>query len=145
MIYKIMYDVKMTSANTTYYNISEEDKNYLLNKLIQINSYMGEISLTKKQDIKDLIRWYTKPNKSLPYSRPWKRYNSPQSFISGTLNNLLYGTTKDISDVSAAHLENIISLFCQLTEAVDEEEKRKIQISADNDSIMFQENLWELK
>jgi len=28
---------------------------------------------------------------------------------------------------------------------VDEEEKRKIQISADNNSIMFQENLWEIK
>lgn len=145
MIRRILYEIKVTSANTTYYNISKEDTNFIINKLIQIQSYMGEISLSKKQDIKDLIRWYTQPNKSLPFSSQWKRNNSPQSFISGVLNNIMFGNTENISDVTAAHLENIISIFCQLTEAVNEEEKRKIQTNTDNDAILFQQNLWEIK
>lgn len=144
MIRKIFYDVKNTSANTTYYSIDPQDMNFLIEKLVQINAYMGEISLTKNKDIKDFIKWYTSSDKLLPYSQKWKKKNTPQSFVSGTINNLLFGETKDISEVTAQHLEVIIDRFAHFYEAVKEVEKVEIQMSKDNDTIMFIHNFMEI-
>lgn len=143
MIRKIFYTEKTTKANTTYYNISPDDMTFIINKLIQITSYMGEISLTKKQEVKDFVNWYKNPSKSLPYSHNWKRYNSPQSFISGVLNNLLFGNAKDISDITAAHLQSLISEIQPFFIEINKYEDRIIQTNVDTDTILFQINIFE--
>jgi hypothetical protein len=145
MIKQILYDVKTTSANTTYYNISKEDMDWILGKLIQMQAYMGELSLTKNKGLKDLVRWYTAPKKSLPRAQNWQKYNSPQSFISGVLNNIMFGEARDISDITASNLENIISVFAQIVDAVKETETKDLQIQIDNDTVLFQQNLWDYK
>jgi hypothetical protein len=145
MIRKIFYEVKNTSANTTYYSIEPSDMSFLIEKLVQINAYMGEITLTKNKDIKDFIKWYTSSDKLLPYSNKWKKRNTPQSFVSGTINNLLFGNTRDVSEVTAQHLETIIDRFAHFYDAVREVEKIEIQMSKDNDTIMFIPNLLEMK
>ena len=140
MIRKILYTTKMTSANTTYYQLQKEDVDFLIEKAIQVQSYMGEISLSKSRDIRDLVKWYSSSNKSLPYSSNFKRHNSPQSFISGILNNFLYNGQKDITDLQSSHIENILAVFTQLQDAID----IQLQKTANNDSVIFLEDLWEV-
>jgi len=141
MLYKIFYNTKVTSANTTYLDITPEDIQFLISKCIQMQSYMGELSLVKEKEVRDVYKWYTTSTKTLPYSSGMKRYNSPQSFVSGTINNLMFGTQREITEVQAEHLQNIVNSFQQLTEAIQSDYKIKLQKEADSQSILFVENL----
>lgn len=132
-------------ANTTYYEIPAEDSSFLMEKCIQIQCYMGEISLAKDRDIKDLVKWYTSPNKTLPFSNTFKRNNSPQSFISGMLNNMLYNGQRDFSESQANHLQNIVSVFSQFVSVVSTENNITLQKSSNNDTVLFVENLISFK
>ncbi len=132
-------------ASTTYFDIAKEDTDFLMEKCIQIQCYMGEISLAKDRDIKDLVKWYTSSNKTLPYSSTFKRNNSPQSFISGVLNNILYNGQRDVSETQASHLENIVSIFSQFVEVINSESKVHLQKNSNNDTILFVENLISFK
>jgi hypothetical protein len=145
MIHKIFYNKKVTSANTTYLQISDEDTQFLISKCIQIQSYMGELSLVKEKEVKDVYKWYTTSSKTLPYSNSMKRYNSPQSFISGTLNNLMFGTQREITETQSEHLQNIINNYQQLTDCITQDYKIKLQKEANTDSVMFVENLWRME
>ena len=138
---KIYYDVKNTSATTNYMQITKEDMNLILNQVIAIQSLMGEISLCPNKDVKDLIKYYTKPCKSLPFHNKWKKYNSPQTFISGVLNNIMMGTQTDLSDIQGQHLQNIINNF-NLLSTVLKEMKIDLQKSNVIEPIIFVENLW---
>ena len=121
--------------------ISKEDMNLVLNQVIAIQSLMGEISLCTDKDVKDLIKYYTKPSKSLPYHNKWKRYNSPQTFIAGTLNNIMMGNQQDLSETQAQHLQNIISNFSGFHDALKE---MRLDLQKNNiiEPIMFVENIW---
>lgn len=141
MIHKIFYNKKVTTANTTYLEITDEDTHFLITKCIQIQAYMGELSLIKNKDIKDVYKWYVTPSKTLPFSNSAKRYNSPQSFISGVLNNTLFGKQKDYSEVQVEHLQNIINSYEQLTECINVEFNIRLQKEANHDSVMFVENV----
>lgn len=145
MLHKIFYQTKNTMANTTYYEIPAEDSSFLMEKCIQIQCYMGEISLAKDRDIKDLVKWYTSPNKTLPFSNTFKRNNSPQSFISGMLNNMLYNGQRDFSESQANHLQNIVSVFSQFVSVVSTENNITLQKSSNNDTVLFVENLISFK
>jgi hypothetical protein len=141
MLHKIFYNKKVTTANTTYLQIADEDTQFLITKCIQIQAYMGELSLVKNKEIRDVYKWYTTPTKTLPYSNLAKRYNSPQSFISGTLNNMMFGSQTDCSEVQAEHLQNIINSYQQLTDCINTEFNIKLQKEGNTDSVMFVENV----
>lgn len=138
---KIYYDVKNTSATTNYMTISKQDMDYLISTTISIQSYMGELSLCPNQDVKDLVKWYKTPNKTLPYHNKWKRYNSPQTFISGTLNNIMFGNQQDLSEIQGQHLQNIINTFSDLVEVL-KDMKIDLQKNSKLEPILFVENLW---
>lgn len=141
MLYKIFYNRKVTSANTTYLDITEEDTQFLLSKCIQIQSYMGELSLIKDKEVKDVYKWYTSSSKTLPYSNSMKRYNSPQSFISGTLNNIMFGSQRELTETQSDHLQSVINSFQQLSDCLSEEYKIRLQKEANTDSVLFVENI----
>ena len=138
---KIFYDIKTTSATTTYMTIEKKDWDYLIAQIIGIQSYMSELSISSNQDIKDLTKWFTKPNKSLPFHSKFKKHNSPQSFISGTLNNVMFGTQRDLSEIQAQHLQMIINTFVGIVDAL-KDLKIDLQKCSTLDTIMFAENLW---
>ena len=141
MLHKIFYNKKVTSANTTYLSISEEDTQILISKCIQIQSYMGELSLVKEKEVKDVYKWYVTSTKTLPFSSSMKRSNSPQSFIAGVLNNIMFGTQRELTEVQAEHLQNIINSYQQLSDAIITEYKIRLQKEANSDGILFVENL----
>lgn len=141
MIRKIFYNRKVTSANTTYLSINDEDTQFLISKCIQIQSYMGELSLVKEKEVKDVYKWYVTSTKTLPFSSSMKRNNSPQSFIAGTLNNIMFGTQRELTEVQAEHLQNIINNYQQLSDCLGDEYKIRLQKEANTDSILFVENI----
>lgn len=138
---KIFYDVKTTSATTTYMTIEKRDWDYLIAQIIGIQSYMSELSICSQIDVKDLTKWYTKPNKSLPFHSKFKKHNSPQSFISGMLNNHLYNGQRDCSEIQAQHLQMIINTFVGIVDAL-KDLKIDLQKNSTLETIMFTENLW---
>lgn len=141
MIRKIFYNKKVTNSNNTYLETTTEDTQFLISKCIQIQSYMGELSLIKDKEVRDVYKWYTTSTKTLPYANSMKRYNSPQSFISGTINNLMFGTQREITETQSEHLQNIINNFQQLSDCISEEYKIRLQKEANTDSVLFIENL----
>ncbi len=102
---------------------------------------MGELSLTRDKEVRDVYKWYTTSTKTLPYSSSMKRYNSPQSFIAGIINNLMFGTGRDISEIQSEHLQNIINTYQQLTDCIGTEYKIRLQKEANTDTVLFVENI----
>lgn len=138
---KIYYNIKSTSATTNYMELSKEDMDFLINQVIQMQSYMSELSICPDKEIRDIVKWYNTPNKSLPYHSKWKKNNSPSSFIAGTLNNVMWGTQSDISEVQAQHLQNILNMFVDITEALTEL-KIDLQKASKPETLLFAENIW---
>jgi hypothetical protein len=128
----------VTNSNNTYYQIEKQDKDWLIAKLIQISAYMNELSLSKDSDYKLFVKWYTTPDKQLPYSTQFKRNNSPCSFVAGTINNLLYGSQSDVAESQAKHLSFIINTFTDLSSEAGIE----LQKNADEQPVLFQQNMW---
>jgi len=141
---KIFYDVKNTSATTNYMAINKSDMDYIVSQIIGIQSYMSELTLCTDKDVRDLNKWYTKSTKSLPFHSKWKKHNSPQTFISGTLNNILYGNQQDLSEIQAQHLQDIINSFVGIVQAL-KEMKIDLQKNSTLDSILFVENIWSVQ
>ena len=138
---KIYYNIKATTASTNYMDISKEDMDFLINQVIQMQSYMSELSICPDKEIRDVVKWYNTPNKSLPYHSKWKKHNSPSSYIAGILNNHLYGSQRDIREVQAQHLQNILNMFVDITEALTEL-KIDLQKASKPESLLFSENIW---
>jgi hypothetical protein len=139
-MYIIEYQTKVTNSNNTYYQIEKQDKDWLIAKLIQISAYMNELALSKDPDYKLFVKWYTTPDKLLPYSSQFRRSNSPQSFVAGTINNLLYGSQSDIAESQAKHLSFIINSFTDLSSEAGIE----LQKNSDKQPVLFQHNVWEI-
>lgn len=138
-MYTIKYEVKVTRSNNTYYKLDTTDRDWLIIKLIQIQSYMNELSITKDNELKEFVKWFESPSKTLPISTKFKRHNSPQSYVAGTLNNLLYNNQSDITDTQANHLEYIINSYVQVSTLISLE----LQKNRENEQIEFRENLWK--
>ena len=143
-MHKIFYDIKSTSASTNYMNILQEDQDFLIKSIVSMQSYMNELSICGDKDVRDLYKWYIQPNKKLPFHTKWKKHNSPQSFIGGTLNNIMFGEQRDLTEIQALHLQEILNMYSDLTQALQDVEI-KLQKNYSQDSILFAENLWVSK
>jgi hypothetical protein len=141
-IKKILYDVKRTSANTTYVSLDSSDKELIITSMISVMCYMQELSASKLQDIKDFVNWYNRPNKKYGHNKLGK-YNSPQTYLSGTMNNLQFGTQQDFSFTQLENLQDILNTSIDVIDAIEEEYKIKLQNNVIFEKIWLQENLWQ--
>ena len=139
---KIYYTPKITGAGTTYMNLEKQDLDTIISKLISLQSFMSELSLSTNKDIKEVIKWYTKSSKTLPHNRIFGKYNSPQSFVAGILNNLAFGSQQDMCLVQAEHCQNIINNFVMLTEVI-KDMGFDLQKNQSYENILFCEQLFE--
>lgn len=107
MAKQIMYDPKITQARTQYNTIDPTDMLWLQTEFIRYIALMGELSNVKdNEDIDHAVRGYwRKKSKTLPKGRYGQ--NSPETFISGLLNNLMFGTQNDLSSTQMDALQNI--------------------------------------
>lgn len=112
-----MYDPKITSANTQYNTIDVNDMAFLQMELIRYMSLMGELSKNRDRDVQNIInQWYSKRTATLPKSKDGQ--NTPESFIAGLLNNLMFGNQNDLSQIQMDALENISANMSIIYDAV---------------------------
>lgn len=103
---EIIYDPKVTSANTQYNKIEQQDMDWLLKELMRYLSMMSELSNNNNEDVKAILRdWYKKRNKLLPKGK--NGLNSPESMLGGLLNNLAFGKQNDLSDIQMDAISDI--------------------------------------
>lgn len=106
MAKQINYDPKITNANTQYNKIDITDMAYVQGQLIRYMALMGELSKYRDREITNIInQWYKKRTQTLPKSTTGQ--NTPESFIAGLLNNLMFGNQNDLSQTQMDALENI--------------------------------------
>ena len=140
-MYTIYYQTKTTAANTIYMTLNKEDMTMLISKMLAMQSYFNELSLSTNKDIKEVLVWYTKSNKSLPFNKQFSKHNSPCSFIAGMINNLVYSNQQDCSEIQAQHIQNVVNTASDLINAVNEM-GIKLQKNANHESIFFSEQLF---
>lgn len=130
----IKYLPKVTNAKTTYCEIDKTDMAWIQTQLIRYLSVMGEMSVSRDKDVGSVLSvWWTKRSPSLPKGSTGQ--NSPLSFVSGLLNNLLFGTQRDISDIQMNALVNISAVMVQFFDAIEAIDKTK---KDKNESMIFQ-------
>lgn len=104
----IPYIPKITGAKTNYREISEADHNWLIQHMLKALVKMGTLGNTTNEDHK-LIRdqWYRKRRATLPRGRDGQ--NSPESMLSGILENMLYAENpqRDFSDKQQEAIEDM--------------------------------------
>lgn len=138
---QINYDPKVTSANTQYNTIQKDDMTWLLKELMRYQALVGELSIHPNEDLQQYIKqWYRKRTKTLPKGK--NGLNSPESFISGLLNNLAFGSQNDLSDIQMDAIQNISNNMAQLYDAIIDlklQSKEDIMLP-----IMFRQRLFEV-
>jgi hypothetical protein len=142
---KIYYDIKYTSASTDYLTLSDTDMATVQLSTMGILTYMTELSIAKDKDIRDFTTvWFTKPDRRYHYNKKLQRYNSPQSYLAGTLNNLQFGKQRDLSLTQLQTLQDIINLSVDVIEAVEAFSGNTLQENKMFTKIWIQQNLWSV-
>ena len=142
-IKKIVYDVKNTQASTQYITLPVEDKEIVVTSIIGVMCYMQELSLSKNQDIKDFINWFSRPHKRFLYNTKLSRNNSPQSYLAGTMNNLQFGTQQDFSLAQLEIVQDILNTSIDIIDAISEAHNIDLQNNQLFTKIWIQENVWQ--
>lgn len=140
---KIYYTIKMTQSNNTYVQLLAHDQDWLITKLIQMNSLMSELSLSNNRDVRDLIKYWTTSNRTLPFNSFLKKHNSPSSFVAGLLNNTLFGHQRDLSEIQIQHIQNVINQYQQFADAVEQDLKIYLQRDPDRHTVAFVQQLFD--
>jgi hypothetical protein len=106
MAKQINYDPKTTQAKTQYNKIDKSDMDLVQAELIRYLSLMGELSKNRDREVQNIInQWYRKRTQTLPKGKDG--WNTPETFISGLLNNIMFGNQNDFSQIQMDALENI--------------------------------------
>lgn len=135
----IKYLPKITMAKTVYCEIDKTELAWIQTQLIRYLSVMGEMSINRDDNVRSVLSvWWTKRSPSLPKGSTGQ--NSPLSFVSGLLNNLLFGTQRDLTEVQMSALVNISAVMVQFLDAIEAIDKTK---TAKNESMIFQIALFQ--
>lgn len=143
-MYKINYNIKSTSANTDYLSLESDDMATVQITVLGLLTYMTELSISKDKDIRDFTKWFTSPEKRYHYNSKLKRYNSPQSYLAGTINNIQFGNQKDFSLMQLQTIQDIVNTSVDIIEAIDEEKGINLQENKMFTKLWIQENVWSV-
>ena len=135
----IKYLPKVTMAKTVYCEIDKTDMAWIQTELFRYLSVMGEMSISRSEDVRSILKvWWTKRSPSLPKGSTGQ--NSPLSFVSGLLNNIVFGSQRDLSDIQMTALTNISAVMVQFLNAIEAIDKTK---TTQNESMIFQIALFQ--
>jgi len=141
---KIYYDIKFTTASTEYLALDEQDMATVQITVLSLLTYMTELSISKDKDVRDFTEWFTSPDKRYHYNKRLRRYNSPQSFLAGTLNNIQFGSQRDFSLTQLQIIQDIVNRCVDIIEAIDEEKGINLQENKMFTKLWIQENVWSV-
>lgn len=115
----IKYIPKTTSARTQYREIDAEDMSWLQTEMVRWLAVANEMGQRRDEDAEYFNRhWWTKRSQNLPKGQHGP--NSPASFIGGTVNNLVFGTQRDLSDRQMDSIETISTVMGQAFEGASQ-------------------------
>lgn len=118
MAKKINYTPKTTSASTVYLQLEDSDLAMLKSELIRWLSLMSESTTIDNDDWQQILAMYwRRRSRSLP--RGANGLNSPESFIAGLINNLVFGTQRDISEIQMEAVRDISNNLSMINESVE--------------------------
>ena len=104
---EIVYTNKVTAAHTQYVNISEQDKQFLMEQLLKLNVLISSL-VRPHSDIKlrEKYKGISELDTKIPYGRGG--HNSLSTFISGITSNWILGSQRDLSDKQIQGIEYCI-------------------------------------
>jgi hypothetical protein len=141
MAHTINYDPKTTNAKTQYNRLESKDMDLVQAELIRYLSLMGELSKNRDREVQNIIsQWYRKRTQTLPKGKDG--WNTPESFISGLLNNIMFGSQNDLSQIQMDALENISANMELIYDAVKGLELQPN--TKDIERITFRQRLFQL-
>lgn len=141
MAHTINYDPKTTAAKTQYNRLEQKDMDLVQAELIRYLSLMGELSKNRDREVQNIItQWYRKRTQTLPKGKDG--WNTPESFISGLLNNIMFGNQNDLSQIQMDALENISANMALIYDAVKGLELQPN--TKDIEKITFRQRLFQL-
>jgi len=141
-MHKILYKIKTTRVDTDYLEIEQEDMQILQFDILGILMYMNELNISKNKDVRDFQKWFTTTNKRYHYNNKLKRHNSPQSLLSGCMNNIQFGYQYNFTLLQLEVLQDVINTSIDIIEAIEEALDVKLQEKPLFNKIFIQENLW---
>jgi hypothetical protein len=139
---KILYDIKYTSANTDYLSLDDNDMATVQITALGLLTYMTELSIAKDKDIRDFTEWFTSPDKRYHYNSKLKKYNSPQSYLAGTINNIQFGNQKDFSLTQLQTIQDIVNTSVDIIDAIMGAKNINLQQNRMFTKLWIQQNLW---
>lgn len=111
----IKYTPKFTNAKTTYLDIDPSELQFLHMQLIQYLSRIGEMDNTTNEDFRAFNTQYLhRRRKELPKGE--NGLNTPVSFISGIINNMMFGKQRDLTDRQIEGIESVSAILNQVWE-----------------------------
>lgn len=115
----IKYIPKATTAKTQYLEIDKDDMDWLKTELMRWLSLMGEYDNSHNDDVKQIMKyWWYKKSNTLPKGKEGQ--NSPLTFVAGLVNNLVFGSTRDLTTHYLDSIENISANMVLFEEAISE-------------------------
>jgi hypothetical protein len=95
-VHNIKYMPKITTARTEYREIDEKDLKDIQQQLIRWLAVIAELDMTHDEDLRAVREQFLhRRTASLPAGREGQ--NTPASFIGGIVNNMLFGSQRDLS------------------------------------------------
>ena len=141
-MYTINYDTKLTNASTTYVTLVDNDQQTLFESIMSLNNFIQEVTISGDKDIKSFIKWYVSSSKKYPFNSKLSKYNSPQTIIAGTLNNLMWGTQRDFSLLQLELIQDINNILVDIVEVIIDEKRITLQSKPKYTKVWCQENIW---
>lgn len=103
-IREIKYTNKITAAHTQYVNVSDQDKQFLMEQLLKLNVLItGYIRPHSDIKLRDKYKALSELDTKIPYGRGG--HNSLSTFISGVTSNWILGSQRDLSDKQIQGIE----------------------------------------
>lgn len=135
--YKINYTIKNTKSNNTYVELNRRDHDIFIQTIMSLNSYLQELCLSSDMDIRQIASWYRSTDKKYPYNKRLQKRNSPESMLSGLINNMIFGTQINLSLDQLPYYEEIINTGIDLIQSIETVKNIQLQTSPAMTKIVF--------
>jgi hypothetical protein len=109
----IKYIPKATTARTEYREIEATELADIHQQLIRWLAFMSELDMSHDEDMRAVReQFWHRRTKSLPSGK--EGMNTPASFIGGVVNNMMFGTQRDLSDRQCEGIEYVSKWMAEL-------------------------------
>lgn len=135
--YKINYTIKNTKSNNTYIELNRRDHDIFIQTIMSLNSYLQELCLSSDMDIRQIASWYRSTDKKYPYNKRLEKRNSPESMLSGLINNMIFGKQVNLSLDQLKYYEEIINTGIDLIQSIEKVKNIQLQTCPAMTKIVF--------